>query len=55
VTKFALGSPGKVTLDVAGSVEFWVDGQPARPGESQFAAGEHILAVPLKRAACRKL
>lgn len=54
VTKFALGSPAKVTLDVAGSVEFWVDGQPGRPGESQFAAGEHVLAVPLKKGSLPK-
>jgi putative heme-binding domain-containing protein len=54
VAKFVLGAPGKVGLDIAGAAQFWIDGKDAQPGESQFAAGEHILTVALKKGALPK-
>jgi putative heme-binding domain-containing protein len=51
VAKFTLGASTNVTLEVAGAKEFWVDGQPASAGLKEFAAGDHILTVPLKKDA----
>jgi putative heme-binding domain-containing protein len=51
VAKFTLGAAGKVNLDVSGASAFWVDGKSAQPGETQFSAGEHVLAVALQKNA----
>jgi hypothetical protein len=40
-----------VNLDVSGASAFWVDGKSAQPGETQFSAGEHVLAVALQKNA----
>jgi putative heme-binding domain-containing protein len=51
VAKFTLGAAGGVNLEVSGAAQIWVDGKSAQLGETQFAAGEHVLTVALQKNA----
>jgi putative heme-binding domain-containing protein len=53
VTKLALGSAGRVHLEVEGAADFWINGEkvPGKSADRELAAGDHWVGVLVKRDA----
>ena len=53
VTKLALGSAGRVHLEVEGAADFWINGEKVsgKSADRELAAGDHWVGVLVKRDA----